>query len=167
MAKTKKPRFYVDRHPEQENDFHRNCPGCFQPFRKYQDAADYAAKYGDPELGPLPILDKHGEPAQTPKTVEQLEQALTDATEAADAAARNHHREMEQAMQREYELKANLINAGLIPLLDLRGRIEPDSLHVDRGVYEGGGARYHFALNLRPGDSLGSEIVTAIINNGR
>lgn len=160
--------YYVDKHPEQENDFERNCEPCFPKFKKLKDARAYAKEHGD-TLGALPILDKNGDTVMFPQPNQgkaELRAALESANQIIDeyksaiAGASRSMQTYREDVQKELDRRDTaMLEAGYIPLKKFQSMVG----QVNGQNWGAGFTLYDVKLQPKDGDVLAGDIMTAII----
>lgn len=156
--------YYVDKHPEENEATHadhfRHCEPCFPSFPTLKAARKYAEKHGDPERGPLSVLDEEGTIIPARRTRKDMQADIDRATEEL-ARQRQRVENIVQAKQdADIAATQKLLRAGLIPLDELRRCL----MHGVTAEHQKDGIFYTLTMYVANDDTTGADIIVKIVN---
>jgi hypothetical protein len=157
--------FYVDKFPEEPHskgpDHLHHCEPCFPSFPTLKAARKYAEKHGDPELGPLPVLDENGDTVPPRRTRKDMQADIDRVNEELTRQRQRVANIVQASKDADIARTQQLLQAGLIPLEEFRNRVERPSFQIEdhRDRME-----YRLTYVVLPEDVTGADIINKIVN---
>lgn len=157
--------FYVDKFPEEPHskgpDHLHHCEPCFPSFPTLKAARKYAEKHGDPELGPLPVLDENGDTVPPRRTRKDMQADIDRVNEELTRQRQRVENIVQAKKEADIAHAQQLLRAGLVPLQELRDRIGREDFE---SVHHGAYVEYSMTFRVMGADVTGADIINKIVN---